>query len=44
MIDQSNIPVYNQDHDIFKQMSAKQKMSMKDLFHEWVKEKVNGDV
>ena len=36
MAEQRNIPVYPEDHDYFKQVAAKLKMSMKDLFHMWV--------
>ena len=36
MADQSNVPAYPEDHDCFKQLAAKKKISMKDLFHRWV--------
>lgn len=38
MIDQCNIPSTIEDHDCFKRLSAKEKMSMKKLFHEWLME------
>lgn len=36
MANQNVVPVYPDDHDCFKQIAAKEKKSMKDLFHEWI--------
>jgi len=32
------MPVYVDDHTCFKQIAARKGISMKELFHEWVKE------
>ena len=44
MSEQMNLPVQPDDHTWFKQIAAKRKMSMKDLFHEWVDEYNNRKV
>jgi hypothetical protein len=36
MAEQCNVPTYPEDHDCFKQLAAKKKKSMKDLFHDWI--------
>jgi hypothetical protein len=38
MTDQKLMPVYSDDHNCFKQIAAKRGISMKELFHELIKE------
>lgn len=42
MKDQTNVAVFRDDHDCFKRFAAKQKRSMKDIFHEWIEKYITG--